>query len=237
MGCLPRAPRGSGRARPSQRGCAVYEAGFVNSRPTPVDLAVVRVGPERSPRHRPPSRAASTAGAGTRARFRLRVAPGFSGAQEHRQRLRRLHLGEVEPETVDYAVEVARPLQCCTALRRPVVLVVPEASAAPACRSRLSRRRQGGPGCPRRGCPARGTCSGIACRLPLQLVLVKPCQPRRPRTTCMDVASRSATQPDPPKTSGGRCAACSCTTRSRSRTATSRRPADNASDSEQRPAT
>ena len=75
---------------------------------------------------------------------------------------------EVEPETVDYAVEVARPLQCCTALRRPVVLVVvPEASAAPggtparrarrpprrrdrygwsapSCRSRLSRRRRRG---------------------------------------------------------------------------------------------
>ena len=51
-----------------------------------------------------------------------------------------------------------------------------------------------------------------------------------------DDSLTTSTKPAP-KTSGGRCAAFSCTTRSRSRTATSRRPAANASDTGRRPAT
>ena len=53
--------------------------------------------------------------------------------------------------------------------------------------------------------------------------------PRRPITHDIDEPA--------PKTSVGRCAACSCTTRSRLRRATSRRPAENASDTQRRPAT
>ena len=51
-----------------------------------------------------------------------------------------------------------------------------------------------------------------------------------------DRSLTTSTKPAP-KTSGGRCAACSCTTRSSSRRATRRRPAENASDTERRPAT
>ena len=52
-----------------------------------------------------------------------------------------------------------------------------------------------------------------------------------------DRSRTTLTKPAPATASAGRCAACSCTTRSSSRRATRRRPAGSANDSRRRPAT
>ena len=111
---------------------------------------------------------------------------------------------------------------CCTALRRPVVLVVrprgerrtggiPARRArrpprrrgrygwsAPSCRSSLSRRRRRGPKSPSPGMPFTGNLLGHRLSPPVVTCSGQALSASsRPRTTCMDVTSRSATQPDP----------------------------------------
>ena len=64
-----------------------------------------------------------------------------------------------------------------------------------------------------------------------------PVSVARPRPRPKGTTAPGKPAPCGSRASPDRCAACSCTTRSRSRRATSRRPAENASDTRRRPAT
>ena len=261
MGCLPRAPRGSDRrARPSQRGCAVYEAGWLRKltthpgrprrcpRRTGAPAPVIGRPPE--PPARPVPEPAPAFGFGSRRGFPVRMNTGsVSGASTwakwSRRRsttLSRLRgrfnaappFGGRSSSSLSQRRAPHRRHSCSSSPssspQTEQIWMVGAVMPLPL----FSAEAKGGPGCPRRRCPALASPVASRCNLFWSSLVSLG---SRPRTTCMDVASRSATQPDPPKTSGGRCAACSCTTRSRSRTATSRRPAENSSDSEQPPAT
>ena len=115
-----------------------------------------------------------------------------------------------------------RLLLFCVIGRRFLVGVASDAVSATGVAATAGRREEDRPS---RGLRRSGG--------PEHLVDVVQCLDRAPA----GARSLTTSTKPAPKTSGGRCAACSCTMRSSSRRAASRRPAESASDSERRPAT